>query len=97
MSFTIHLLSYEEKNKKSFANRLLSDCADLLVGLLFLALMGLACGIQLTERETKKLKKKLMFFNPTIHEGIFGKYTSWELRTKPLTEEEVEELYNHKL
>jgi hypothetical protein len=100
MSITIvHHFSGEEKKKKekSFSDKFVSDCADVFVGLCFLALMGLACGIQLSERETKRLKRKLMFFNPTIHEGIFGKYTSWTLREKPLSEEEVEILWNQKM
>jgi regulatory protein YycI of two-component signal transduction system YycFG len=39
-----------------------------------------------------KLRKRLKHFNPTIKQGLFGKYVEWSGRDKPLTDEEVEEL-----
>jgi hypothetical protein len=40
-------------------------------------------------REANKLREKIKYFKPTITTSIFGRRVSWELRDKPLTDEEL--------
>ena len=42
--------------------------------------------------ERQQLKNKIKHFKPTIHEGVFLTTMSWELRDKPLSEQELNEL-----
>jgi len=38
------------------------------------------------------IKSKIKYFKPTITEGFWGKTVKWEMRDKPLTDQELEDL-----
>lgn len=47
---------------------------------------------QMIERryiEREKIRRKIKYFKPIIHEGTFFNHLSWEQRDKPLTDEEL--------
>lgn len=41
--------------------------------------------------EKKKLREKIRCFKPTVTESAFSKSISWEMRDKPLSDEELDE------
>jgi hypothetical protein len=40
-------------------------------------------------KRTPTFKEKAKYYKPTVHHTRRGVYTSWELRDKPLTDEEL--------
>jgi len=49
------------------------------------------------ERYTAKrreVKRKLKYFNPVLSEGFWGKKITWIGRVKPLSKDQVNELYS---
>lgn len=73
--------------------------AKLIIGILKIISLPVVAyiGSNLKERErrTKQLKNKLKYFNPTVHEGFLGKSVSWTGREKPLSDEEVENIWKN--
>ena len=44
-------------------------------------------------REKEKIiMKQIKYFKPTIKHGFWGKTITWEMREKPLTDKELEDL-----
>ncbi len=52
-------------------------------------------AVHLNQRnqEKKELRKKMRYFNPIIREGFWGNTTTWVCRDKPLTDDELEKLF----
>jgi len=60
----------------------------ILVGILLLAYKMIKGKLH----EYEKTKTKIKHFKPTIKEGILFNSVSWEMRDKPLTDEELKNL-----
>lgn len=43
-------------------------------------------------RKRHKAFRKMKYFKPTIHDGFFGESVSWELRDKPLSDQQLNEI-----
>lgn len=43
--------------------------------------------------EETRLKEKIRHFKPTVNESMFNKSISWEMREKPLTNEELDAFF----
>lgn len=42
-------------------------------------------------RIRKETRNKVRHFKPTIHDGFWGKRVSWEMRDRPLTDQELKD------
>ena len=45
-----------------------------------------------SREQQEMIKSKIKYFKPTIIEGFWGKTIKWEMRDKPLTDKELEDL-----
>ena len=46
---------------------------------------------QHNDAKKKQMRERIRFFRPTIIDGFWCKSTHWELRDKPLTDEELKQ------
>lgn len=83
----IRLIDVPYKNR-TFKEKLIVIQFYALVGLLGVFVIGLIR----THKKSQVEKNKLKYFKPTIYEGIFTNKISWELRDKPLTDQELSDL-----
>ena len=87
-------LNEEKDNKKiKWYVKLIRFC--LRIPIFFIALLY-ENRLKERQRRIKQIKKKLKYFNPTIHECFFGNTVSWTGREKPLSDEEVNNLIKQK-
>ena len=84
----------QENKRQTWYARLKQNTKDILITTAIAATgVGMLMLVKRFENnERNQVKKKLKYFNPTIHEGIFGKTVTWTGREKPLTDEELKNL-----
>lgn len=94
MPFSSSLLNFEEPEKKmGFFKKALTSLLYFPVKLFTFILLE---KINERRRREQEIKEKIKYFNPVIKEGLFSNSITWVGRDKPLTDQELEVLYNSK-
>lgn len=59
------------------------------LGIFFIAIIP---KIKKEFEQTEKVRKKLKYFKPEIHEGFLSRKIIWKQRKKPLTEKQLKQI-----
>jgi len=66
----------------------------MLIGLFALCASWVLERMARRNQQIRHIKNKVKYMKPTIHDTMFGKHVSWEMRDKPLTDIEISQFEN---